>query len=237
MVCRVERMLIEFSLSPSRGPKVRPVWGYKDQRALQQDLGDRTGWNYHLIQHLLLRIHPETERSLNQVPRSLILSRCETKGCLPLKPWDWFLVLCVGMGQGRHKWTQKPTPPRVGGIWLRIIKYGWNAPFPVSLNTCPQQLKSNKEEGSLSAGRKEWESFHVALLLITDTRTLRAAHGATATNPSICHCHFPSAWHCSGNCMCKAELPASNFDKGTAVQGCWKLKHAHVSSDVPQQES
>lgn len=78
--------------------------------------------------------------------------------------------------------------------------------------------------------------LHVVLLLITDTRVLIAARRATATNPSICHCHFPSAWHCSGNCMCKADLPASNFDKGTAVQGCLKLKQAYVSYDVPQQE-
>lgn len=79
--------------------------------------------------------------------------------------------------------------------------------------------------------------LHVVLLLITDTRMLIAARRATATNPSICHCHFPSAWHCSGNCMCKAELPASNFDKGTAVQGGLKPKQAYVSYDVPQQES
>lgn len=37
--------------------------------------------------------------------------------------------------------------------------------------------------------------------------------------------------------MCEAELPASNFDRGTAMQGCWKLKQAYVAYDVPQQES
>lgn len=37
--------------------------------------------------------------------------------------------------------------------------------------------------------------------------------------------------------MCKAELPASNFDKGAAVQVCLKLKQAYVSHYVPQQES
>lgn len=92
----------------------------------------------------------------------------------------------------------------------------------------------------MSLARKKgvgMQRLHVVLLLITDTRTLVAAHRAPATNPSICHCHFPSAWHCSGNCMCKADLPASKFDKGTAVQGCLKLKQAYMSYDVPQQES
>lgn len=79
--------------------------------------------------------------------------------------------------------------------------------------------------------------LHVAVLLVTDTLSLITAHRATATNSSICHCHFPSAWHCSGNCMCKTELPASNSDKGAALQGCLKLKQAYMSHYVPQQES
>ena len=96
-------------------------------------------------------------------------------------------------------------------------------------------VKSKEEKGSLSPGKKDEGSE--AVLLITDTHMLLTAHRTTATNSSICHCHFPSAWHCSGNCMCKAELPASNFDKGTAVQGCLKLKQAYVSYYVPQPES
>lgn len=43
------------------------------------------------------------------------------------------------------------------------------------------------------------------------------AHRAPATNSRICHCHFRSGWHCSGNCMYKAELPAPSADRGVAL--------------------
>lgn len=45
---------------------------------------------------------------------------------------------------------------------------------------------------------------------ISHVTACAAIHGGS----SICHCHFPSACHCSGNCMCKAELPVTHFNMG-----------------------
>lgn len=66
--------------------------------------------------------------------------------------------------------------------------------------------------------------FHVLVLLIPDTGVLRTGLRAAATTSRICHCRFPSTRHCSGNCMCKVELPAPNLDKGAAWRGGLGLK-------------
>lgn len=45
--------------------------------------------------------------------------------------------------------------------------------------------------------------------------TLRTAHRAAATNSSICHCHFPGMWHCSGNCLRKARAACAELQQGS----------------------
>lgn len=148
---------------------------------------------------------------------------------------------CEGTGKKEKRQMNPDVHSSLGTITMaQNNKIGLEHTVTCSLHA--SAAAHNKEWGRVfhqeERGRAgEALGLHGAVFLITDTRTLLTAHRATATNSSICHCHFPSARHCSGNYMCKAELPASSFDEGTAVQGCLKPKQAYVSYYVPQQES
>lgn len=79
--------------------------------------------------------------------------------------------------------------------------------------------------------------YHWQLSSIIDTPAPVPACRAAARASRICHCHFASARHCSGNCMCKAKLPAPDSATAAGLGGCSTPKQRfYVSYYVPQQE-
>lgn len=79
--------------------------------------------------------------------------------------------------------------------------------------------------------------YHRQLSSIIDTPAPVPACRAAARASRICHCHFASARHCSGNCMCKAKLSAPDSATAAGLGGCSTPKQRfYVSYYVPQQE-
>lgn len=129
----------------------------------------------------------------------------------------------------------------------------------------PMALQSGrKDEVFWEEGRKrgvpEAGALHVVVFLVPGALLLTGSAGGWGTScgcfpgtwcppahsssqscshPGICHCHFTSAWHCSGNRMCKAGLLESHFHggEGCVVRGLQTQPRAYVSYDGSQQES
>lgn len=86
--------------------------------------------------------------------------------------------------------------------------------FPMALQSSRKDELFAMEEGSGGAGG--WRASHGCS---PDTWRPPAHSGPQSCShqlPGICHCHFTSTPHCSGNCMCKAELLAAHSDKGAS---------------------
>lgn len=95
--------------------------------------------------------------------------------------------------------------------------------FPTVLHSRGRMRSSTRKEGSGRAG-----GGGIAGGLGTshgcspDTRRPPARSGPQSCShqlPGICHCHFPSVLHCSGNRMRRAELLATLLDKGAECRG------------------
>lgn len=64
--------------------------------------------------------------------------------------------------------------------------------------------------GATLASRRHWHPSS-----IIDTGVLLTARRAAAGIFCICHCHFTSVRHCSGNCMCKAKTACDQLQQGS----------------------